>query len=280
MTTAKPVVVGIKDKQPAALRFGLQEARRAGVPMRVVHSSALPVQAAEFYTGYDAMDGARVAGQEILDEARHFIDQEVAPPPVSYELSTGPAIDTLVRVSVGARVLIIGSDDLPWYERALGTAVTGHVTRHADCVVIVVPEHGDPSPLIGGVVVTLDGDTSASGPLRYAFEQADAAGRTLHVLHATPPATLTEDVQAVRANIGEVLAGWSEIYPDVRVIPAFVFDAVEDVIVEATERAELVVVGRPHNRSVAFALARPVATRVARRANCPVAIVPSDYAGV
>ncbi|WP_162891388.1 universal stress protein [Aeromicrobium sp. A1-2] len=279
MTTTKPVVVGIKDKQPAALRFGLREARRAGVPVRVVHSAALPVQAAEFYTGYDAEDGVRMAGQQILDEARHFVEQEVAPPPVSYELSTGSAFDTLVRVSAGARLLVIGSDDLPWYERALGAAVAGHITRHADCVVVVVPEHAYPKQPVGGVVVTLDGDTSAAGPLRFAFEQADAAGHTLHVLHAAPPATLTADVQAIRVNIAEVLAGWAETYPDVRVMPAFVFDDTDDAIVEASQHAELVVVGRPHSRTVAYALSRPLATKVVGRAHCPVAIVPADYAG-
>ena len=44
-----------------------------------------------------------------------------------------------------------------------------------------------------------------------AFEQADARGDVLHVLHAVPPATTRPDVEAIRANIGEVLAGYDKV---------------------------------------------------------------------
>ncbi|MEO6606532.1 MAG: universal stress protein [Aeromicrobium sp.] len=278
-TTIKPVVVGIVDKQPSVLRFAMREAIRAGAPLRVVHAVSMPVQVAEFNVGIDAMSAAREGGQKLLDDAKHFIDKEAESPPVSYVLTTEPAIQALERESATARVLIIGADDLPWYDRMLGGAVAPHVTRHASCAVVVVPEISYPPTATGGVVVTLDGDTSASGPLGFAFEQADARDRTLQVLHAAPPATLTSDVEDIRVNIGAILAGWNESFPDVRVIPTFIFETPEQAIVDATENAELVVVGRPHNRTIAFALARPVAMQVLRRAQCPVAIVPADYQG-
>lgn len=280
MSTTKPVVVGIADKQPTALRFAMREAIRTGAALRVVHAAVLPAQSAEFYAGVDAFEGVREAGRTILEDARHFIEQEVSSPPVTYALSTTPAIDTLQQESADASLVVVGVDDIPWYERMLGGAVAAFVTRHAACAVAVVPEVAYPTVAPGGVVVTLDGDTSATGPLRFAFEQADARDHTLHVLHATPPATLTSDMQAIRANIAEVLAGWSDDYPAVRVLPAFVFDEKqEQAVIAATKRAELVVVGRPHSKSVPFAFARPLALQVVRRARCPVAIVPADYAG-
>lgn len=278
-TTIKPVVVGIVDKQPTALRFAMREAIRTGAPLRVVHAVSMPVPVAEFYVGVDPLSEARDGGQKVLDDARHFIEQEPETPPVSYVLATEPVIEALQRESAAARVLILGADDVAWYDRMLGGAVAAHMIRQAACVVVVVPEVSYPPTAIGGVVVTLDGDTSAAGPLGFAFEHADSHDLTLHVLHAAPPATLTSDVEDIRVNIGAILAGWSESFPDVRVIPTYIFDTPEQAIVDATERAELVVVGRPRNRSIAFALARPIATQVLRRAQCPVAVVPADYQG-
>ncbi len=128
-------------------------------------------------------------------------------------------------------------------------------------------------------MIALDGDTPASGPLRFAFEQADARGDELHVLHAIPPATSQSDTQAIRANIGAVLAGWSETYPGVRVLLSFPVDEADDACVRATDRSELVMVGRPHRHGLPFALARPLAADVLRHARGPVAVIPADYRG-
>lgn len=274
-----PVIIGIADKQPTALRFALREALRSGAEMRVVHAASIPAQGAYPYLGPVELDGIKAAGQKVLDDAREFLDQEVALPPVTLELSITSAVDALQQATTGAQLLVIGADDIPWYDRMLGGGVARHMASHAPCPVVVVPEVAYPAKPTGGVVVTLDGDTSATGPLTYAFEQASTRGHELHVLHATPPATLAADAEAIRANIAEVLAGWAETYPHVRVIRAFVVDGTEPAIVAASAHAELVVVGRPHSKSVPFALTRPLAMQVLRRAGCPIAIVPADYRG-
>ncbi|WP_188110660.1 universal stress protein [Aeromicrobium ginsengisoli] len=274
-----PVIIGLADKQPTALRFALREALRSGAKMRVVHAASIPVQAVYPYLGPVELDGIKAAGQKVLDDAREFLDQEVALPPVTFVLSIASAVDALQEAASGAQLLVIGADDIPWYDRMLGGGVARHMASHAPCPVVVVPEVAYPATPNGGVVVTLDGGTSAAGPLTYAFEQASARRHELHVLHATPPATLAADAEAIRANIAEVLAGWSETYPHVRVIRAFVVDGTESAIVAASAHAELIVVGRPHSKNVSFALTRPLAMQVLRRAGCPVAIVPSDYQG-
>jgi nucleotide-binding universal stress UspA family protein len=50
-----------------------------------------------------------------------------------------------------------------------------------------------------------------------------------------------------------------------------------EVCNEATARASLLVIGRPHGNGHSFALTRPVAMLVLRQARCPVAIVPTDH---
>ena len=273
-----PVVVGIGDKQPTALRFALREAHRNGTGLRVVHSAGLPAQAVAGDAGVEIFQGLREAGQKVLDDAQHFIEQEVTPVAVAYVLTTLGPIEALEAGSREASTVVIGADNISWPDRLLGGAIASHVALHAACPVVVVPERSYPA-LRGGVVIALDGDTPANGPLRFAFEQAAARGDALHVLHAIPPATTQSDAEAIRANIGGVLAGWSDTYPEVRVLLSFPVDEADDACVRATDRSELVVVGRPHGHGLPFVLARPLAADVLRHARGPVAVVPADYTG-
>lgn len=275
----RPVILGIADKQPTALRLAMQAARRRGATLRIVHSVGVPAQAAELYANADAIDAFRRAGQAVLDDARHFVDQQPSTPVTQYVLTTRGPVNALEAEASKAQLLVVGTDDIPWYDRLLGGAVAGYLATHAACPVIAVPENAYPSTSRGGVVVTLDGDTSATGSLNFAFDEAGARGSRLQVLHAAPPGTVAADVDASRANISEVLAGWSAQHPNVRVTTHFVVDEPDEACIRATQRAELVVVGRPRHRGMVFALARPVATQVLRHTRCPVAVVPANYAG-
>ena len=275
-----PVVVGIGDKQPTALRFALREASRTGARLRVVHAAGFPFPSLEFLSGAGVVvENAQGTGQKVLDDAKHFIDQEITVVSVDYVLTDAAPIEALEAEARTACALVVGADDISWPDRLLGGAISEHLSGHAACLVMVVPERSYPTHQSAGVCVALDGDTSAEGPLRFAYEQADARENMLHVLHATPPGTQSKDMELIRANLAEVLAGWSTAYPGVRVMLSFPMDDPEEACVRATEHAELVVVGRPHGRTLPFSMARPLASRVIRRANCPVAVVPSNYRG-
>lgn len=272
------VVVGIGDKQPAVLRFALSQAQRMGAELRVVHSAGLPVQAAALYVGEEMYEDLRRQGQTVLEAAEQFIMQEAFAVSVKYVLTPVAPVEALETEAAKASLLVIGVDAILWPERLLGGAIATHVARHARCPVLVVPESGNVTPPDGGVTLALEGDSAAVGPLRFAFEEASRGGGSLHILHAMPPATLAGDVEAMRANVAEVLAGWSGQYPDVRLLLDFPLDDAEDACVQATEHSELVVVGRSHSH-LPFGLGRPLATRVLKRAHCPVAVVPADYQG-
>lgn len=276
--TSAPVVVGIADKQPSALRFAVREARSFGAPLRVVYAYGMPFRATQFEAVEPRVIGQlHTVGQAVLDDARNFLDDLTWGVSVEYVLSSLEPLDALAVEAAKARVLILGADDVPWYDRLLHSKVAGYLARYAPCPVIVVPELEFPTGLEGEVVLTLDGETEAVGPVRMAFEQANARDCLLHVVHCTPPGTLASDAEEARANVAEVMAGWSETYPDVAVLEA---DAIGDTVAaidRATRNAELVIVGRPHVRAVPFAMCRPVATEVLRGARCPVAVVPANY---
>ncbi len=277
----KPVVVAVADKQPSALRFATNEARARCAPLRVVHSTNVPIQVAELFAG-DAVtmsEDFRAAGQLVIDASRAFIEDLGAGVDVEYVLTSLAPLDALLHEAEKAALLVVGADDVPWLERLMRTRVAGHVAKHAACPVVVVPEMEFPTGPEGEVVVALDGETSATGPLRLAFEEAAARDDLLHVLHATPLGTLRADEEAARARVAEVLVGWRATYPDVAVLEGFTSDDPEAALVRATRSAELVVMGRPHDVSLPLALTRPLAMQVLLRAQCPVAVVPADYAG-
>lgn len=278
MTTVPfPVVIGVADKQPAAVAYAIAEAGRLRRSLRVVHCWAMPVATPAFYLAPDAVESMRINGESVLDDVRSAV-LEVAPSlDVDYVIADGAPTNVLLQEAPGAAVLILGSDDVPWFDRFLGGEVSGFLARRAACPVVVVPERSVPGTGIGGVVVTIDGDTSATGPLRYGFEQADLRHEALHVLHAAPEATLREDFDAHRANVAEVVAGWQGLFPGVVVHQSTTEGAPVDECILATGEASLVVIGRHHGHSIPFARARPIAMTVLRSAQCPVAVVPLEY---
>ncbi|RYY43860.1 MAG: universal stress protein [Actinomycetales bacterium] len=278
--TAAPIVVGIKDKQPSALRFAALEARSRRRRLRVVHAFGVPVQAVEHYVEDPALvRQIRTAAQEVLDDVRRQLDELDPTLPVEYVLTERTPLQALEVEAAAAQVLVVGADDVSWLDTLLQTRIVGFLALRAPCPVVVVPEQPVAASRDSEVVVTLDGDTPAAGPLRLAFEEAGARDRMLHVLHATPPGTRADDAAAARANVSEVLAGWRETHPDVTVLERDVQEDPSAAIIDATRRADLVVVGRPHHPHLPMALTRPLAMTVLRRAQCPLVVVPAAYGG-
>lgn len=275
---SKPVVVGIVDKQPSALAVAIRQATATESPLWVIHSVGVPTQAAEFYAGYEVIEDLRRTGQGVLDEARDYIVREAPGLKVEYLLSTEEPHHAIEHASADARLIVLGSDDVPWYERLLRTKVAGHLALHAPCPVIVVPEHVGTDTYWGDIVVTLGGDTTADGPMLFAMEQASAHHASLHVLHAIEPGTAPDESDRARSKITEILAGWRARFPDVKVFEVYGRELPEEAVLRATESAALVIVGRPHHPTP-LSLSRPFASDILKRAHCPVAVVADSYQG-
>lgn len=276
-TTAGCIVAGVREDQPNVVGFAIGQARAARCPLRIMHAR-VPAEVSHVYEGMSLTEEFRVAGEAVLAAARRYVEQRAADLEVSYELSDQSPREALVRASRQAKVLVLGSDDVPWHQRLMRTRISGYLSRRAMCPVVVVPRTADPEPFEGDVVLTLDGESPSTGPIRFAFEEAKLRDRVLHVLHATPPGMLVADAESVRANLAEVLAGWSESYPDVKVLTTLSTIEPEEAVTHATERAGLVVVGRPHEHAI-IEPGHSIAADVIQRAFSPVAVVPQAFAG-
>lgn len=279
MRLERPIVVGVEEKQRAALQYALDEATSQGCGVRVVHAYSLTNLGPMMLSGA-SVDAAAVGAYEVLESAQNFIESQDSKVPVEYEVVFGSPTQVLEKEALTARALVLGPEDASWYERILAGEVGSWLATRAECPVIVVPEHWFAhSSRRGGVVVTVDGATAAHGPLTFAFKAADRHSQEIQALHVVPPATSEADEQAHRVNVAEVLSGWADDYPDVKVFQSLVFGQPDEACIGATSLANLVVVGRPHGRALPFSLIRPVAVAVIKEANCPVAIVPSNYDG-
>lgn len=273
---SRPVVVGVVDDQPAVLRYAAAEAQRRGRPLRVVHCWSLPDLGAEFVVQPDSTTTMQTDVQRTLDAAHAVVTEAVPDLDTTYVGVYGAPTAVLIDEALAAAGLVIGADDLPWFERFLDGELSPHLARVAACPVAVVPEKAPTGTGDGGVVVAIDGKTSALGPLRYAFEQADLRQTVLHVIYSAPAGKLDADLEMYRATQAEVVAGWQEQFPGVEVLRSTSSGGATEACIEATASAEVLVLGRPHSHSP-FALIRPVARAVLRKAECPVVVVPLDY---
>jgi nucleotide-binding universal stress UspA family protein len=271
----KPIVVGVDDKQPSALRFALEEATVHDRPIRVVHCVEPLITGDVIVPAATADDTWRAAGQEILDAAKAFIDADPPAHPTTYELAAGAPTGVLLDEADYAALIVVGTDSAGWADRLFGGHVAEHLAKRSPAPVAIVPERSWPTPLTGGVYVALDTGELATKVLKFAFKEASHRGNELHVIHALPTGTDIDEVTEERARIAIQLSGWSEKYPDVNVTRRIVFDESDEGCLRATEEAELLILGRSVGPRIPVPWSHPVLTKIARRAHCPCVVVPS-----
>lgn len=271
-----PVVLGVDVLQPEALAVAIFEATWRRAPLRAVRCWVVPPVGLGLYVDPTLYVSLPAVADEVLREVAVATAAQAPDLRVEYLTTNAAPTDGLLTESKSAAVLVLGADHVSWLERFLGGEVAGHLSRHASCPVIVVPDHGR-ADAGGAVVVTIDGDTGATGPLRFGFEQADARAETLIVVHAVPAGTTPDDSRDHDRAVAEVLAGWQENYPGVTVQRLVVEGTPAQAAISASAEASIVIIGQHDGRRLAVAWARPVADAVMRAARCPVAVVPRDY---
>ncbi|WP_375504527.1 universal stress protein [uncultured Jatrophihabitans sp.] len=188
---------------------------------------------------------------------------------------------TLIKMSAGAHVTVLGSRHL----NIVGAAVLGSVSTvvaagASGAVVVVNGPAGEPAahPV---VVVGVDGSAADHDVLSFAFDHASRHALPLHAVHCWRPDLLATmqwrpeqpaPERAVR-GLAETVAGWQEKYPDVVVDRSVVRDHPVAGLVAASMSQELLVVGANARHARAAALLGSVGQGVLHHAWCPVAVV-------
>ena len=143
--TAGRIVVGIDDSEVAAvaLRWALAEGVLRQATVEVVHSwspplSALPFGATLVIPVDDAAidSAARASVDDLVDTALAEMDE--TPPEVLRTILPGGPSTTLVEVSEGADMLVVGSHGRTGLKRMMLGSVAMACVNHAPCPVVVV----------------------------------------------------------------------------------------------------------------------------------------------
>lgn len=264
------VILGIKEKQPTAIRFAADAAIARGAVLRIVH--CVDVRVAGDFVSVPT-ESWRSAGEAILEDARDVLSGIDPAPPAEYVLDDGLPFHTLRDAAGDASLVVVGVDAAGWLGPLFGGSVTERLITHAPSPVAIVPERYWPKEASGPVFVAIDARSPAAGPLRFAFTEADRRGSELHVAHVMPEDELFSGSMSHRAAVSEVLAGWREQYPDVHVKQRTFFDDAADGCVRVTEEAELLVLGRRRNH----VFGHPVLAEIATRSHCPSVVVPDEW---
>ena len=133
------IVVGVDGSEHAvrALRWAVEDARRRGAGLSVVHAVPFPFNLADpILIPPPPEHDLQLAGLQVIDEA--LADVEVDDLDVQRTAVIGQAASVLCDAATGAELLVLGSRGLGGFKGLLVGSVTQQVVAHAPCPVVVV----------------------------------------------------------------------------------------------------------------------------------------------
>jgi nucleotide-binding universal stress UspA family protein len=198
---------------------------------------------------------------------------------------TGEPVDVLERVAASANLLVLGSSGHGTVHQVLLGSTSAELVRHGNAPVVVV--RGTDQPDVNRrVVVGVDGSSTSTGAVDFAFDYATRHNAELVAVHAWSDLPLDalgavrewdvnwdEITEQAKAMVSEALAGHSARYPDVEVRQVVTMSKPVEALLGAAEEADLVVVGSHGRGAVRRMLLGSVSQAVLHYANCPVAVV-------
>ena len=287
------IIVGVdrSDASMSALRWAVEEARRADANLIVVHAH-LPAWR-HGHPSTDAEDAIEPQEDEAtLAQLTQFIeaaDVDIQGVEIIRGLHVGRAAKGLLDAARAASLLVVGSRGAGGFEGLLLGSTAEHCARHAICPVVVVPSRSVRGN--GGISVGVDGSTASEQALAWAVHEAsirDAGLEVIGVYHpydakgpyggefmqiADPGSTARfrleaeEHVSAAIASVGPQAA--------VPITPLVLAGHPAKVLVERSATSDLLVVGRRGGDGFAGLLLGSVTRQVLHHARVPVAVVPS-----
>lgn len=282
-----PVVVGVDGSQQnvAAVSWAANEARHTGARLILVaavhdHGPRLPRA---------SVSRLREQARTMLDEVVARVVQTVGEEQVDSQVVDGTADEVLLTRFPEARLVVVGKRGHGAISRLLVGSTSLAVAGRSHSAVAVVPgtwvQNGHQrAPIVVGV----DPYRPHHRVMHLAFRRAERLDVPLVAVHGweTPagalmggPAVDTGVAQwkaEARAEFDKVVGVWERHFPHVRLSMVRSDLHPATAILEAAERAQLVVLGRhASSRFTGFAFGS-VTRAVLHYSSCPVMVVPTD----
>ncbi|MFZ3344607.1 MAG: universal stress protein [Mycobacterium sp.] len=287
------ILVGVDGSAAAlvAVQWAARDAALRNVPLTLVHVVDAPLP--EWFevaarAGFGQRQEQR-AGQ-LIESAIKIAEEstgECGPVQIDSEVFNSATVPTLVGLSAGVEMVVVGyrGHGGVLARNFLGS-VSSALVYHAHCPVAVI---NDDEAMIGNVarapvLVGIDGSPASEAATAIAFEEASRRGVALMALHAWNDPRVTDSTRLLQDSkwdaqlseeeetLAERLAGWHERYPDVGIRRIVEIGDPARWLIEASERAQLIVVGSHGCSRARGMLLGSVGAAVVNRAKIPVIV--------
>jgi nucleotide-binding universal stress UspA family protein len=269
----------------AAIAWGAHEAVERQLPITLLH--VVPPVVAGWPVGHvypEMPDWQKDDAQTILEQAFKLAASrgESKHPEIHTKMVYSSVVPALIDASKDAWMIVVGTQGLGALGRLLLGSVTTELLHHAYCPVAVIrsDEVGVPDPK-APVLVGIDGSPASEAATALAFEEASWRGVDLTAVHVWSDVGVfpvlglewRDRERQGKEILAERLAGWQEQYPDVHVERLLFCDKPSHWILDASGRAQLVVVGSRGRGGFPGLLLGSVSSAVAHAAEVPVIVV-------
>lgn len=289
-STHGAVVVGVTGpgRETAALRFAAAVALREDAEVVLAHAftTALPASPPSVLLTYaEASDVAQWIGKGVREELEQLTHGTVRSRTL---VVAGPPARVLADLGRGAHCVVVQHRQRHLLDRVFVGSTANGTAAHCACPVISVPEGWEEPAAeepLGDVVVGVHEGGVPRQALDAAFDWAAATGARLRVVHAWRLDPSYDDIITPRVadewrerqvrDLTTALQGLREQHADVPVEIEVHHHWPTEVLVEASDDASMVVVGR-HAHGWAGERLGSVARTVLREARGPVMVVPVD----
>jgi len=291
----RTIVVGVDGSDDAvrAVRWAATEADRRGSLLRLV--TAIPWTDDQL-VGLPGVDQDRYGTHLQVESEKRLVaavDVATSTRPgvqVEHALVVGSASGVLSVEAEEAELLVVGDRGHGRFGSLLAGSVAVAMASHAVCPVVVV--RGEDRAVVttaadasAPVVVGIDTTPTSEAAIAFAFDAAAVRRAPLVVVHTwidalsdsylAPIVDWDALAEEERGHLAERLAGWNEKYPDVAVERIVANGRAAHVLLELSERAQLVVVGSRGHGEFAGLVLGSVSNALVHKAGCPVAVVRS-----
>jgi nucleotide-binding universal stress UspA family protein len=287
------ILVGVDGSAAAlaAVRWAAHDAALRDVPLNLVHVVDAPVPGwlqVPSPAGFRQWQEKRA--REFIESATKVAEEstgERGPVSIDSKVFYSATVPTLVGLSKEVDMVVVGyrGHGGVLVRNFLGSVSSGLV-YHAHCPVAVIH---DEKPLVANVarapvLVGIDGSPASEAATAIAFEEASRRGVGLMALHVWtdlrvsdfkelfPDVNWDAQISEEEETLAERLAGWKERYPDVGIRRKIEIGDAASPLIEASERAQLLVVGSHGRGGFAGMLLGSVGAAVVNRARIPVIV--------
>jgi nucleotide-binding universal stress UspA family protein len=287
-----PLVVGVDGSEPSlrAVDWATDEAALHGVPLRLVYASLW-----ERYEGAELAEGLdrspeQVMADNVVEAAAQRAHRRAPEVKVTTDVLPDDAVSVLLNEAHTAAALVVGSRGRSGLAELLLGSVSLTVAGRAACPVIVL--RGDQDNQAGTkthrrVLLGVGEGPHGTAATRFAFEEAEVRKAALDALRAwrCPAYESTDDplLEGEPARLHEqraaeilesALSEAAAEHPTVELRRRTAEGSVRRVLLDASDDADLLVVGvRRHHGLAGLQLGR-VAHTLLHHSACPVAVVP------